>query len=173
MQKGKYFLRDSNGLDVALLHQKTADALQVLDDMGSVHYDAYVTAKIWKESINAAKGTANTVPMDIEINVSGPRFRAEDVGRVLSKAQLFLQRPSVLATGLVYENPHTIYFHELKSSITEHSMLAAPALALPSSSNRLNVQDVLDCLDQRGDLKSVMVDERIIKSKLHKYFSVR
>lgn len=141
--------------------------------MVCIRYNAYVTAKIWKESINAAKGTTGITPMDIEINVIGPRCKAEDVGCVLSKAQLFPQRPSVLATGLVYENPHTIHFPELKSSVAEHSVLAAPTLVLPGSSNRLNVQDVLDCLDQRDDLKSILVDGRIIKSKLHEYFSIR
>ncbi|KAF9629026.1 P-loop containing nucleoside triphosphate hydrolase [Lasiodiplodia theobromae] len=165
IHKRNYVLQDSNGLDLAVLNQKTTDALRSLDSLGSISYEAYVASQDWKLGINTAKNAAGTAVVDIEINVHGPSTKAEEVGRSLSNAHLFLQRPSVLAIGATYQNPHVIHFAEIQGASFDPAIPNAPEL-VASSTRKLDIQDVFGGLDQSGNLKSITVDERLIRTKL-------
>ncbi|OJD32553.1 snf2 family domain-containing protein [Diplodia corticola] len=166
--KKNHLLQDSNGLDLAVLNQRTADALQALDGMGAIRYEAYVTVQYWAAQIRAAKRTAKNTVVDIEVNVSGPLESGDEVGRVLSRAGLFLQPPSVLLPGTAYQNPHVIYLPGIQESSLDSAIPAAPRLA-DLNAGKLDIQAVLGCLDQSEDLAPTAVDERMVTTKLHEH----
>ncbi|KAL0253342.1 hypothetical protein SLS55_010318 [Diplodia seriata] len=166
--KRNYLLQDPNGLELAVLNQKTANALQSLDTLGAIRYEAYVTVQYWTAQISTAKGTATNTVIDIEVNVNGPLQRADEVGRALSKAGLFLQHPSVLPSGTSYHNPHVTHFSSIQEPSVDPAIPEAPGLADPST-GKLDIQAVLSCLDQSGDLMPTPVDERIITTKLKEH----
>ncbi|KAL1647100.1 hypothetical protein SLS58_002871 [Diplodia intermedia] len=166
--KKNYLLQDPNGLELAVLNQKTANALQSLDTLGAIRYEAYVTVQYWTAQINTAKGTATNTMVDIEVNINGPLDRADEVGRALSKAGVFLQRPSVLPSGTPYHNPHVIHLSGIQEPSVDPAIPEAPGLA-DSSTGKLDIQAVLSCLDQSGDLIPTIVDERIITTKLKEH----
>lgn len=166
VMKRNYLLEDSNGTSVAVLHHRTANALRALDGLHCVHYDAYVTAEEWKKGIADAKGSASSTSIDVEVNVYGPSSHAQNVGRALSDAGVYLQHPSILSTGTNYQNPHFIQFTGSRRADVEFTAKSEPAQLDTDAPRRRNVQNFLDCLDQQGELTAVTVDERIITKKL-------
>lgn len=166
VDKKKDFFQDSNGIELAILSQKASDDLRCLERVGPVCYiEAYVKAQEWITHISTAKGTGNMAMVEIEINVNGPLNMADEVGRTLSKANLFLQPPSVLDIGTIYHNPHAIHFPEIQDCAPMANIPNAPEL-VAASTRKLDLQDVFGGLDQSGDLESITVDERLIRTKL-------
>ncbi|KAK8868948.1 SNF2 family N-terminal domain-containing protein [Apiospora arundinis] len=75
-----------------------------------------VTADILKNIHNASK--LREARCVVDINVYGPRERAEAIGNTLMKYELWLQRPDNYRSGFVsYMNPHAIRFPDLEEQI--------------------------------------------------------
>ena len=105
---------------------------------------------------------ANEVPgapcsdfLPMHVNMYGPKSRAEQIGRVLSQAQLWLRNPYGVEAGVDTFNPHT-------PSVTGKSILPRTSVAGPSGSStafysrtveeiKNDVMGVFDELHKAGD----------------------
>ncbi|KAI9778366.1 MAG: hypothetical protein M1839_008154 [Geoglossum umbratile] len=159
------FLQSCNGKDIAIVHSKTSHALRALNDLDSIHYEVYVAPNEWAENILSFKNIGKAACITVELNIFGPVGKSHAVGKVLSKAGIYLQHPRLLDGHIQYENPHFITFPHLSLS---SSRLLTPSLTPDSEISPLStdISSVLDSLDQRGHLRRVDIDARITSTLL-------
>ncbi|KAH0537607.1 hypothetical protein FGG08_005599 [Glutinoglossum americanum] len=154
------FLQSSSGKDIAIAHSKTSNALRTLNDLDSIRYEVLVAPDEWKKKTLSFKKIGKAACMTVEINVFGAVSKSQAVGKVLSKAGIYLQHPRLHDIYVKYENPHFISFPHLSPPT---SGLTIPSLA-PDVENSVpfaNISSILDGLDQRGHLQRADIDPRI------------
>lgn len=91
------------------------------------------------------------------------------MGRVLSKAGLYLQHPRFLRNEVRYENPHYNTFPGFED---QHPELPGSLMTLRSQDSmpkELDVSNFFDGLDQHEHLKEVNIDEKFLTTKLQRY----
>jgi hypothetical protein len=159
------FLQSSGGENIAAVHLKTSNALRALSKLNSVRCEVLVAADEWAEKIQSFKNVGKAACMTVEINVFGPLGKSQAVGKILSKARIYLQHQRLRGGHVEYKNPHLISFPHL----------SLPTPRLPTSSltpdagsdhSSTNIISVLDSLDQRGHLRKIDIDSRITTSLL-------
>ncbi|KAH0562510.1 hypothetical protein GP486_002802 [Trichoglossum hirsutum] len=159
------FLQSRNGKDIAIVHFKTSNALRALNDLDSVRYEVYVAPNEWAEKILSFKNIGKAACITVELNIFGSVDKSHAVGKVLSKAGIYLQHPRLLDSHIEYENPHFISFSHLSLS---NSRLPTPSLTPDSGSSpsSTDISSVLDNLDQRGYLRKADIDAQITSTLL-------
>ena len=130
---------------------------------------------------------ASTI-VTFDLNIYGPRRSAADVGRALSRAKLFLQRPIVDVKGVVYYNPHYLHAAELLGeevsetpvnlvthrphqnhpNTTEQAKETAQS-DVHQDTNTAELDIILNSLSHHHVLEKSLADQRVIKTNLLKY----
>ncbi|KAM0802320.1 SNF2 family N-terminal domain-containing protein [Usnea florida] len=101
----RYCLQSNDSRDVAVVHSRTAVALETLRDLPSIRLEAVLLGGGVNTPIQQyRKGKWTVFP--ISINIYGSEKVAEDVGKRLSKARAYLQHPTTLNEIVPYKNPH-------------------------------------------------------------------
>lgn len=105
-----YVLESSNGLELASLDTRSITQLAALEALPFVRFEAAIdTGTVSKRrKVSSSKPE----PLNLSINIFGPKSTADDVGRRLSKASAFLQHPKTVPVGIEYYNPQFLVFPE-------------------------------------------------------------
>lgn len=152
-----------------MLHRKTSNALPVLDQIEAIRYDVYALADSWRQGIQRAKDTSSIALMDLELMISGPTAQSQIVGRVLSKAGLYLQHPRFLPDDMPYDNPHYIRFSGYPDQLPEFDASSTTFKAEDIKSQALAIDSIFENLDQREHLKAVHIDRKFVTTELQRY----
>lgn len=97
-----YYLQNSDGEDFAVVHSRTATALQTLQCLPPIRVEAVFVGGDPNRPDLKGKKTVFSVSID----VYGSEEIASEVGRRLSKARTYLQHPVCPEKGVPYKNPH-------------------------------------------------------------------
>ncbi|KAH0563182.1 hypothetical protein GP486_002249 [Trichoglossum hirsutum] len=163
-----YKIQCEQGVDIGVIDIKTAKALQRLDDIGSVTYEAVVDADDFDKHIKAWKNRGKAADWNLEINICGPQASRDKVGKLLSAARLYLQQPRYLTGDISVDNPHMITFPDL--TIGSKSAQLPTSLVSPECSSAMSTRDlseVLEGLDQNEYLEPVDIDSRVATTLLN------
>lgn len=152
------------GIDIAFLNLQLSGALRKLGD--DVRCCPFVTTQEWSLKVSHFKNNSKT-QISIYLNLYGPPSISAQVGKTLSKADLFLQHPILLEKNVKYENPHYLNVSLLRYSASE---LPTPPLESPIETLKTPnlVSSVLDDLDQQNYLHMAHVDQNSIKTPLER-----
>jgi hypothetical protein len=167
-QEGSYVVLRQNGNKIAHLNKRSCRYLLDILEARPVHLRAYAT----NENLAAAvischlKGSAMIVT---EINIYGREEEAEDIGHILLKANMYLQKPLYGLSGFVYHNPHLIPFEQSIEDTTVNTMPPDlqdmdEELFESSTEDQLDITQAVDhILDSlpRPSLLHIPVDRRI------------
>jgi len=95
------------GEEFGYLRSGVAGALKPLLANPNVELEPLAPITSLKEAISRSKKPADvTVKMDINVYGRGGKPTASDVGGVLSRGKLWLQKPYHAKPGVAYDNPH-------------------------------------------------------------------
>jgi hypothetical protein len=162
------------GSTFGVLNNKVSRCLSRLVSVGELEYTALMSWNTWQERILPADKNTKKACIGLDINISGPRFKQDDIARGLSQAGLFLQPPHYGTSGLPYENPQylqipgMIQVVELPASLGS-GIPNAGKHARPADNQMLLWNDgypdfdkLLDELPQHDYLKDSAVDIRVM-----------
>ena len=107
--------------------------------------------------------------MDLELTISGPTRKGQDVGKVLSKAGLYLQHPRFLPDDMPYDNPHYIRFSGYADQSPEFHASSTTLKLEDIKPQALAIDSVFENLDQRGHLKAIHIDKKFVTTELQRY----
>ena len=110
------FVDDS--VDFGFLRPNITRALESLVRNPALDLEALTRTGTLRDTIGRAKKPSEAL-VKVEVTVYGPRASAQATGEHLSRHKLWLQRPSQLRPGVVYENPQLISFPGLEYSEAE------------------------------------------------------
>ncbi|KAF8247264.1 hypothetical protein K440DRAFT_629535 [Wilcoxina mikolae CBS 423.85] len=135
---------------IGTLDLRTARHLNSISSLESITFDVFFVSET-----QPATSPATNKPRAITINVYGSADISVEVGRILSKARVYLQQPDVLHDSITYENPH-VYKRTTQESPPKLSQ------TFPSPQHTLNdaVSGILDSLANTRLSKSA-IDCRI------------
>lgn len=139
-------------------------ALQSLDEIGSVTYEAVADAESLDECIKTRKKKRILSDWSLELNIYGPKVMRDRVGQILSKARICLQQPRYLANSISVDNPHIISFSIQDSEDDQLQQIIPVSRSDPTPLP--NMTKVLGDLDQAENLKPVDIDIRIVTKLL-------
>ena len=102
--------------EIGVLDVKTATALMGLKKVsGTIRFSLFLGQEENEECHNLKKKRSKNI-LPLEINIHGPLQSLEEIGKVLSDAGMFLQKPNVLDQGAIYRNPHFLLWGEETST---------------------------------------------------------
>jgi len=166
---GSYWSLAQFGNKFAILTKKMCTVLRAALSGRQLRLRAYVQSKEWFSAVKSWQNNKNFLVLTGEINVYGAREIADEVGRVLSTFDTFLQQPRYGLDGIAYYNPH--YFRI--PGFSDANSLDMPILAIentisvpvqntrPESNPSLEVTSILDGLSHHEFLNENVVDRRI------------
>ena len=100
----RYCLQSSDSRDVAVVHSRTAAALETLRDLPSIRLEGVLLDGA-VDTPTQQHRTGKTI-FPISINIYGSEKVVQDVGKRLSKERTYLQHPTTLNENVPYNNPH-------------------------------------------------------------------
>ncbi|KAF2492652.1 hypothetical protein BU16DRAFT_620011 [Lophium mytilinum] len=164
-QEGDYFTLEYGGHHFARLSKGLCSTFRAISITQQVHFRAFVQEKDW----NVAE--APPTNFALELNVYGPKDKADEVGKILSKQHQFLQKPRYEMEGVEYYNPQLLRLNgHLEPVANEFVDLSREGLAQMASSRvedqpnvpeSTAVDSILDSLSHNVSLRSIPVDGRI------------
>lgn len=168
----RYFtLQSSAEMDIAVLNTNISRCHRDLESSTSIRYEGFVSVDTWKAEIQAWKKTGKAGSMSININIYGTRDHTETVGRVFSKARLYLQHPYYCDDTKKYENPHYISFQSIPDTALDNPSAHISMIRTTSALSQFNVSSLLENLQQHEYLRQIQVDRRI-KTILRRFASL-
>src|SRR3569833_173925 len=120
------------------------------------------------EKIDRADRAADALVL-VDINIYGPKDRAEEVGRELSSVKLWLQRPERCRSKIPYENPHEIRFPGFEAQIQDVRLRNDATIPNPrDKEERLQqmMSEIHNCLHRADELARVSGDRRLVTELL-------
>lgn len=146
-KKDKYYvLESSNGLELASLDTRSITQLAALEALPFVRFEAVIdTGTISKRRKGSRR---KPEPLNLSINVFGPKSTADDVGRRLSKVSAFLQHPKIVPLGIEYYNPQFLVFPEEDTDMKDFIGITNT----PAWAQRIKISDEV------GDIMDSLVD---------------
>lgn len=97
-----YYLQNSDGEDFAVVHSRTATALQTLQGLPPTRLEAVFIGG----DPDRLDRKGKKIVFSVSIDVYGLEEIATEIGRRLSKARTYLQHPVCLDKDVPYKNPH-------------------------------------------------------------------
>ena len=160
-----YFLESSDSTGFAVLHSRTATALQTLQNLQSVRFEAALPGDNLSRPDQQHKKGKQTA-FDICINIYGSEDVSQEVGRRLSKARTYLQHPIYMNSNIPYKNPH---FY----AITGVQKVETPRISSSSETEDqqiplVDIAKVFEEVEHTRKLSSFNMD-RCIKTPLLEY----
>lgn len=162
---------DKEGSPVFIINSKISQALGEVASLDGVtlqpfaNYDKLLHVFEGKPAKNQGRNTIR-----LHANLYGPRDQSEQLGEVLTRHEIFLQKPIWQSSGLDYYNPQVIEFPHLSEvDIWLQSMI----LSDPSADNAFPVQDwdvVLNELPRYSSVGSTdLVSKEGMRTDLFRY----
>jgi hypothetical protein len=142
-----YVLESSHGLELALLDTRSNTQLVALQALDFVRFEAAIDSGTVSKRRKRSKRRKE--PLNLSINIFGPKSSADDVGGRLSKVSAFLQHPKTVPLGVEYYNPQFLVFPEDDTNMNDFvGITNASAWA-----QRIKISDeVGDIMDSLGDI---------------------
>lgn len=167
--RNQYFaLQSPAQADFAILNSRTTKILWGLSDLTPIRYEAFFAGHDLGKPKQQWKRKGNTIGITVSINIYGLREIANDVGRRLSKAGIYLQHPYYLDKNFEYDNPH--YFKLPGRQAKEFTVCdSSPTRGAMRQPQVVNIVKIFESLDQGHGLQNQNVDSRI-KTPLLWYF---
>lgn len=152
-----------DGTNFGYLRDNLTKALAPL--LGEQGLDLEAVAMTWRlrERIGKADKSAEAI-VQVNINVYGPRDKAESVGDGLSTHKQWLQKPDYFKSQFPYENPHLIQFPGFEPALQHEQVRKEAAPQAPRAhEDRLHqiVSEVHERLQRANDLGLVTGDRRL------------
>ncbi|KUM63746.1 hypothetical protein ACN42_g3353 [Penicillium freii] len=121
---GEIFLTFPDATELGYLSERMKRTLKPL--IGSPHFEleAWNTLNPIMDALSKAKRSAEAA-IRVDIHVYGLENLRDQIGRQLSKGNLFLQHPDMCRPGIRYDNPHFLRFDEIEDSDVEEETNAA------------------------------------------------
>lgn len=112
---GELFLKFPDATELGYLSERMKRTLKPL--IGSPHFEmeAWNTLNSIMDALSKAKTSAEAA-IRVNIHVYGLENLRDQIGRQLSKGNLFLQHPDMCRPGIRYDNPHILRFDEIEDS---------------------------------------------------------
>lgn len=155
-------LDSAKEVDVAVLDQTTARALSAVAEISGCEVDLFLSGTEFRSLRNNFK-SGKRIQFAILAQFCGPPQAADEVGRILSKARLYLQDPIPHRQGVSrYDNPHRLNFGDSADTITPrpdaHSLL---------NDHEQEFETILRNLDHNAELTSETPTSAIVTAKLN------
>lgn len=142
-----------NSEEIGVLDTKMATVLRLLKTVsGSIRYSVFPGSGGGADQ--KERRSANTIPLEISIN--GPLQSLKRIGEVLSDAGMFLQEPTSLENGVIYQNPHFLIWGD--EIITP--LFAKPG-ELPPNDFADSIEEVMGCSEATFRPRIFFQDRRI------------
>ncbi|KAJ5405768.1 helicase [Penicillium sp. CMV-2018d] len=121
---GEIFLVFPDATELGYLSERVKRTLKPL--IGSPHFEleAWSTLNPIMDALSKAKTSAEAA-IRVDIHVYGLEHLRDQVGRQLSKGNLFLQHPDMCRPGIRYDNPHFLRFDDIEDSDVQEETNAA------------------------------------------------
>jgi len=157
------FLQLDSDVDVAVLDQATAHALSAVAEVSGCEVDLFLSGTEFRGLRNKFKSGDKKIQFVVSAEFYGPPQAADEVGRLLSKARLYLQDPIPHRQGVSrYDNPHRLNLGDPTDKITPKS--DAPSLV---NDNEQEFERILRNLDHNAELTSEAPTSAIVTTKLN------
>lgn len=160
---GAIQLCSEDGTKIAILDVKTMSSLQCLDKLTDIKSEAVVDLR------NTAKRKPRSrKPINVTVNIFGPREAADQVSLALSRVNAFLQHPQVLDSHVNYHNPDMLVFPG--DDLIMRDYVGVATASWKRDHLIKDIEDILGSLDQNfSDYdKETFLDEGLT-SKLTKF----
>ena len=143
-------LQSEHYRDFAILDSRTGEALQGLSHLSSIRVEAVLVGKGIATQNRRGRIALETIPF--QINIYGCSNDVEIVGKVLSKARIYLQHPHHPLSHAFYMNPHylEIPHRPTKEPILPRSLSEADKL----HSQVWDVTKIIDSIGQDQGLET-------------------
>ena len=185
-QHGAFYALDSLGAKFAVLNKKVCQDIKALLAGRDLRLQAYVSREEWTHTGQQWEREKAAAVVNFDLNIYGSRKDANDVGKILSSAMLFLQRPLYgIGGNVVYYNPHYLHAEEIRGNEVSETPISI-AQDKPSDSHgdaegqaKKAVQDEVDQTSDTGEIDTILnslshhnilaksaTDRSIIKSTL-------
>jgi SWI/SNF-related matrix-associated actin-dependent regulator of chromatin subfamily A3 len=152
--------------DGAILGEVNASLEQVLNDIVEqqylLHFEVFAPVRAIRETISRATKEKDAV-VRVQINIYGPRKIAHEIGRELSKAKLYLQRPDYVREGIDYDNPHMLKLEGDQDQLPVTSINEQEIVAEKTTDDIMKetIADVFSSLTRDKNLQGLEGDERL------------
>ncbi|KAK0669910.1 SNF2 family N-terminal domain-containing protein [Cercophora samala] len=113
LEHGAFYALDFHGIRFAVLKKKICESFKALPRDMEISLQAFISREEWGKMINRWEEENMSAVVNFDLNIYGLREHAVDVGRALSKEQLFLQQPCFGLDGYTYYNPHYLHPEEI------------------------------------------------------------
>jgi SWI/SNF-related matrix-associated actin-dependent regulator of chromatin subfamily A3 len=164
-------LQYKGDIDIAVLNTKTTNVLWAVEELRDVRYEVFVGVETFSTGIITWAKKGRAVDFSVEIVIYGNRQLGDQVGRILSDAEIYLQHPRCCDDYTKYNNQHYVKFKVRKPDLQP----LAHSLTRPNTPEQLapafQIGTMLNCLDQQGNLSDGEIDRRI-KTSLLRYTSL-
>ena len=107
VQEGEYYSLRCRGTTFARPSKRFCKDLHELADRKQIRMQGHASDKDWNEAISSSS-RGNLTFLIVEIMLFGAQEDAKEIGRILSKSNIFLQRPQYDLSGAEYYNPHLL-----------------------------------------------------------------
>ena len=143
-----------NSEEIGVLDKKMATVLRLLKTVsGSIRYSVFPSSEVDVDQKERRSG--DTIPL--EININGPVQSLKRIGEVLSDAGMFLQEPTSLEHGVLYQNPHFLSWGDE----TTTPLFARPG-ELPPNDFADSIEEVMGCSEATFRPRIFFQDRRIM-----------
>lgn len=162
-QYGAFYALESAGAKFAVSNKKICQDIHRFLDTREILLRAFVPGEEWARIVQCWRKQSISTTLSFDLNLYGSRHRAVEVGRILSSAQIYLQRPLFGLDGCIYYNPHYLHAEEIlggHASETPISILNAAPVGNPQ-------QVVLNQEQQRNESAEI---DSILNSLSHHHF---
>jgi hypothetical protein len=162
-----------NGAVFGVAHPQFHADIHSLISEFSIRLEAIINIANVRERIRSAS-KVNDANVRVDVNIFGPRENAEKVGKRLSDAKLWLQKPEILKRGTEHHNPHFLILDGWKMSSLEVLPVEIDqeqgSLETDDKNFKQALDEVMNNLTRSKELQRVEKDRRI-KTKLLQYES--
>ena len=142
-----------NSEEIGVLDKKMATVLRLLKTLsGLITYSVFPSSE--GDVDQKERRSADTIPL--EININGPLQSLNRVGEVLSDAGMFLQEPTSLETGVLYQNPHFLSWDDETTT-----PLFARLGELPPNDFADSIEEVMGCSEATFRPRIFFQDRRV------------
>ncbi|KAK2034132.1 SNF2 family domain-containing protein [Colletotrichum zoysiae] len=112
------FRDDPDATEFGYLRSGPGKTLARLLSHEGLEFEPVAQTTALRETIGRAKKPVEAM-VKVDINVYGPRGRAQETGKTLSEGKLYLQMPDNARGGFPYENPHMLRIKNAEHMATE------------------------------------------------------
>ena len=162
---GVFYALDSSKF--AVLNKKNCEQIHLLLNERELQLRAFVPHEEWARVVQCWKKEGATTLVGFDLNIYGLRQHAAEVGRILSSASLYLQRPLYGMDDYVYYNPHYLHAEEVLGGRVSET----PIAYAEERTNTKNVEKTaLEEEQQRSDTVEI---GSILNSLSHHSFLVK